>query len=240
MLIVQKYGGTSVGDAARVRAAAGRIAETYLLGHDVVAVLSAQGDTTDELLSLAAELNPSPPKRELDMLLATGEQRSVALMAICLARMGIPAVSLTGRQAGVRTDAAHGDARIRRVDTSRIRRELGRRRVVLVAGFQGADDADDVTTLGRGGSDTTAVALAAALGAARCQIFTDVDGVYTSDPRRDPAAKKYASISFDDMLALCHGGAQVLMDRSVELARRTGTRIEVLSALRRAPGTTVG
>lgn len=239
MLIVQKFGGSSVKDAERIRNAARIIAETFLLGHDVVAVLSAQGDTTDELLERAAELNAAPSMRELDMLLATGEQQSVALMAMCLESMALPVISLTGRQAGIRTDAAYGSARIRRVDTERLRRELDRRRIVLVAGFQGVNEYDDCTTLGRGGSDTTAVALAAALHADRCRIYTDVEGVYTTDPRKDKTAEKLAEISYDDMLKLASGGAQVLMDRSVELARRSGVVLEVLSSYVRAPGTVV-
>lgn len=239
MLIVQKFGGSSVKDAERIRNAARIIAETFLLGHDVVAVLSAQGNTTDELLERAAELNAAPSMRELDMLLATGEQQSVALMAMCLESMALPVISLTGRQAGIRTDAAYGSARIRRVDTERLRRELDRRRIVLVAGFQGVNEYDDCTTLGRGGSDTTAVALAAALHADRCRIYTDVEGVYTTDPRKDKTAQKLAEISYDDMLKLASGGAQVLMDRSVELARRSGVVLEVLSSYVRAPGTVV-
>lgn len=239
MLIVQKFGGSSVKDAARIRNAARIIAETFLLGHDVIVVLSAQGDTTDDLLEKAAELSPSPSKRELDMLLTTGEQQSAALMAICLERMGLPAVSLNGWQAGLRTDAAHGGARIRRVDTRRLRRELDQRRIVLVTGFQGVNRFGDYTTLGRGGSDTTAVALAAALRADRCQIYTDVEGVYTADPRRVPGARKLEEITYDKMLELTSMGAQVLMDRSVELARRCGVELEVLSSFVRAPGTKV-
>lgn len=239
MLIVQKFGGSSVKDAQHIRNAARIIAETYLIGHDVVAVLSAQGDATDDLLRKAAELSAAPSMRELDMLLATGEQQSVALMAMCLESMDLPVVSLTGRQAGIRTDADHGSARIRRVDTERVKRELSRRRIVLVAGFQGVSDSDDITTLGRGGSDTTAVALAAALHADRCRIYTDVEGVYTADPRKDPAARKLEAITYDDMLALISAGAQVLMDRSVELAKRSGVELEVLSSYVRAPGTRV-
>lgn len=239
MLIVQKFGGSSVKDAQHIRNAARIIAETYLIGHDVVAVLSAQGDATDDLLRKAAELSAAPSMREIDMLLATGEQQSVALMAMCLESMDLPVVSLTGRQAGIRTDADHGSARIRRVDTERVKRELSRRRIVLVAGFQGVSDSDDITTLGRGGSDTTAVALAAALHADRCRIYTDVEGVYTADPRKDPAARKLEAITYDDMLALISAGAQVLMDRSVELAKRSGVELEVLSSYVRAPGTRV-
>lgn len=239
MLIVQKFGGSSVADAARIRNVAGIIAESFLLGHDVVVVLSAQGDTTDELLEKAAEINPDPSKRELDMLLTTGEQQSIALMAMCLEGMGLPVVSLTGWQVGIRTDAHYGVARIRRVDTERLRRELDKKRIVLVAGFQGVNKFDDYTTLGRGGSDTTAVALAAALHADRCQIFTDVEGVYTADPRKVPGARKLEQITYDEMLELASMGAQVLMNRSVQLAKRYGVELEVLSSLVRAPGTKV-
>ena len=239
MLIVQKFGGSSVADASRIRNVAGIIAENYLCGHEMVVVLSAQGDTTDELLEKAAELNASPSKRELDMLLATGEQQSIALMAMCLEAMGLPVVSLTGWQAGVRTNTDYGAARIYRVNTERLRRELDKKRIVLVAGFQGVNKFDDYTTLGRGGSDTTAVALAAALRADKCQIFTDVEGVYTADPRKVPGARKLDEITYDEMLELASMGAQVLMNRSVQLAKRYGVELEVLSSLVRAPGTKV-
>ena len=239
MLIVQKFGGSSVANAERIRNVAGIIAESFLYGNDVVVVLSAQGDTTDDLLEKAAEINPDPSKRELDMLLATGEQQSIALMAMCLEGMGLPVVSLTGWQVGIRTDAHYGIARIRRVDTERLRRELDKKRIVLVAGFQGVNKFDDYTTLGRGGSDTTAVALAAALHADRCQIFTDVEGVYTADPRKVPGARKLEEITYDEMLELASMGAQVLMNRSVQLAKRYGVELEVLSSLVRAPGTKV-
>ena len=239
MLIIQKFGGSSVRDAERIRNAAQIIAEAFRAGHDIVVVLSAQGDTTDELLNKAAELNPRPSARELDMLLTTGEQQSVALMAMCLEDMALPVTSLTGWQAGIRTDAAHGSARITQIEPDRILRELERRRIVLVTGFQGVSEAGDYTTLGRGGSDTTAVALAAALHADRCQIYTDVEGVYTADPRKDKTAEKLDEISYDDMLKLISSGAQVLMDRSVELARRHGVELEVLSSFVRAPGTIV-
>lgn len=239
MLIVQKFGGSSVADTAKIKNAAAIIAETYLAGNELVVVLSAQGDTTDELLEKAAELNVSPSRRELDMLLATGEQQSIALMAMCIESMGLPVVSLTGWQAGMHTDAAYGDARIRRIDTERLRRELDMRRIVLVAGFQGLTKFDDVTTLGRGGSDATAVALAAALHADRCQIFTDVEGVYTADPRKVPAARKLDEISCDEMLELASMGAQVLMNRSVQLAKRYGVELEVLSSTARKSGTMV-
>ena len=239
MLIVQKFGGSSVADAARIRNVAGIIAETFLEGNETVVVLSAQGDTTDDLLEKAAEINPDPSKRELDMLLSTGEQQSIALMAMCLEGMGLPVVSLTGWQVGIHTDAAYGFARIRRVDAERLRRELDKKRIVLVAGFQGVNKFDDYTTLGRGGSDTTAVALAAALHADKCQIFTDVEGVYTADPRKVPGARKLEEITYDEMLELASMGAQVLMNRSVQLAKRYGVELEVLSSLVRAPGTKV-
>ena len=226
-------------DAARIKNVASIIAENYLYGHEVVVVLSAQGDTTDDLLAKAAELNSNPSKRELDMLLATGEQQSIALMAMCLESMGLPVVSLTAWQVGLTTNTAYGSARIRRVDTERLRRELDKKRIVLVAGFQGINKFDDYTTLGRGGSDTTAVALAAALHADRCQIYTDVEGVYTADPRKVSGAKKLEEITYDEMLELASMGAQVLMNRSVQLAKRYGVELEVLSSLVRKPGTKV-
>ncbi len=239
MLIVQKFGGSSVADAKRIRNVAGIIAETFLEGNDVVVVLSAQGDTTDDLLAKAAEINPAPSKRELDMLLTTGEQQSIALMAMCLEGMGLPVVSLTAWQIGLRTDADYGAARIRRIATERLKRELDKKRIVLVAGFQGITRFDDYTTLGRGGSDTTAVALAAVLHADRCQIFTDVEGVYTADPRKVPGARKLEEVTYDEMLELASMGAQVLMNRSVQMAKRYGVELEVLSSLVRAPGTKV-
>ena len=239
MLIVQKFGGSSVKDAERIRNVARIIAETFLLGHDVVVVLSAQGDTTDDLLAKAAELNGNPSKRELDMLLTTGEQQSVALMAMCLESMDLPVTSLCSWQVGLRTDTVYGSARIRRVETERLRRELDQHRIVLVAGFQGVNKYDDYTTLGRGGSDTTAVALAAALHADHCQIYTDVEGVYTADPRKVPGARKLPEITYDEMLELASMGAQVLMNRSVQLAKRYSVELEVLSSYVRAPGTKV-
>lgn len=239
MLIVQKFGGSSVADTAKIKNVAAIIAESYLAGNSLVVVLSAQGDTTDELLEKAAELNHNPSKRELDMLLTTGEQQSIALMAMCLEGMGLPVISLTGWQAGMHTDTAYGDARIRRIDTERLRRELDNKRIVLVAGFQGITKYDDITTLGRGGSDATAVALAAALHADRCQIFTDVEGVFTADPRKVPNARKLDEITCDEMLELASMGAQVLMNRSVQLAKRYGVELEVLSSILRKPGTIV-
>lgn len=239
MLIVQKFGGSSVANAERIKNVAAIIADTFLYGNDVVVVLSAQGDTTDDLLEKAAEINPNPSMREMDMLLTTGEQQSVALMAMCLEGMGLPVVSLTGWQVGIRTDSHYSSARIRRVATERLRQELDKRRIVLVTGFQGINKYDDYTTLGRGGSDTTAVALAAALHADRCQIYTDVEGVYTTDPRKVKAARKLDEITYDEMLELASLGAQVLMNRSVELAKRYNVELEVLSSLVRKPGTKV-
>lgn len=239
MLIVQKFGGSSVADAEKIRRVAGIIAGNYCEGHDTVVVLSAQGDTTDDLIEKAGSINARPSKREMDVLLSTGEQQSVALMAMALEAMNLPVVSLTGWQVGMETSMAYGNARIMRVSTERIRRELDKRRIVVVAGFQGVDRNEDITTLGRGGSDTTAVALAAALHADKCQIFTDVEGVYTADPRKVPQAKKLEEITYDEMLELASLGAQVLHNRSVEMAKRYGVVIEVLSSYVRKPGTKV-
>ena len=220
MLIVQKFGGSSVADAAKVKRVAGIIADTYSEGHDVVVVLSAQGDTTDDLIGKARELNPRPSKREMDVLLSTGEQQSVALMSMALEAIGLPVVSLTGWQVGLETNTSYGSARIVRVSTERIRRELDKRRIVVVAGFQGIDRNEDITTRGRGGSDTTAVAIAAVLHADKCQIYTDVEGVYTADPRKVNGARKLDERTYDEMLELASLGAQVLMNRSVELETR--------------------
>lgn len=239
MLIVQKFGGSSLANAERMRHVAGIIADAYIEGHDIVAVLSAQGDTTDDLLKKAHELNKKPSRRELDVLLSTGEQQAVALMAMTLEEMGLPVVSLTGRQIGVLTNTSYGMARIMRVDTQRLRLELDKRRIVIAAGFQGYDRNEDITTLGRGGSDATAVALAAVLHADKCQIYTDVDGVYTADPNRVPNAIKLNEITYDEMLELASLGAQVLMNRSVELAKRYGVILEVLSSRERKSGTKV-
>ena len=239
MLIVQKYGGSSVADAAKIERVAGIIADTYRAGNEVVVVLSAQGDTTDDLIEKAREINPEPSKREMDMLLTVGEQISVALMAMQLEKMRLPAVSLTGWQIEMNTNSTHGAARIKSVSTERIRRELDKNRIVLVAGFQGVNKFGDVTTLGRGGSDTTAVAIAAVLGADKCQIYTDVDGVYTADPRKVPGAKKLSAITYDEMLELASLGSQVLHNRSVELAKRYHVDLEVLSSYERKPGTKV-
>ena len=239
MFIVQKFGGSSVADAEKMRRVAGGIADTYAEGHDVVVVLSAQGDTTDDLIEKAHEINPRPSKREMDVLLSTGEQQSVALMAMTLEAMGLPVVSITGWQVGIETNANYGSARIMRISSERIRRELDKRRIVVVAGFQGIDKNDDITTLGRGGSDTTAVALAAVLHADKCQIYTDVEGVYTADPRKVQGARKLKEITYDEMLELASLGAQVLHNRSVEMAKRYGVIIEVLSSYVRKPGTKV-
>ena len=240
MLYVRKYGGTSLADGEKMLAAARRAAELNRQGHQVVLVVSAQGHTTDEMIRKAREINRRGSLREMDAYLSVGEQMSAALMAMALGALGQPAVSLTGFQAGIRTDEIHGNARILSVDTERICRELEAGKIVVVAGFQGLDGKDDITTLGRGGSDTTAVALAAYLGADRCQIFTDVDGVYDRDPRVYPDARRFDRISYDKMLGLIENGAQVLHDRSVELARDHGIPVEVLSAFRDAPGTVVG
>ena len=238
-LIVQKFGGSSVRDAQRIRNVAGIIAETYLEGNDVLVVLSAQGDTTDDLIAKAEEINSHPSKREMDMLLSTGEQISVALCAMALESMGLPCVSLTAWQVGIQTTAVHGDARIKRIDSERVQTELDQHRIVLITGFQGMDRAGDVTTLGRGGSDTSAVALAAAFRAKLCQIYTDVDGVYTADPRIVPNARHLDEITYDEMLELASQGAGVLHNRSVELAKKFRVDLEVLSSLERKPGTKV-
>ena len=238
-LIVQKFGGSSVRDAQRIRNVAGIIAETYLEGNDVLVVLSAQGDTTDDLIAKAEEINSHPSKREMDMLLATGEQISVALCAMALESMGLPCVSLTAWQVGIQTTAVHGDARIKRIDSERVQAELDQHRIVLITGFQGMDRVGDVTTLGRGGSDTSAVALAAAFRAKLCQIYTDVDGVYTADPRIVPNARHLDEITYDEMLELASQGAGVLHNRSVELAKKFRVDLEVLSSLERKPGTKV-
>lgn len=234
-----KFGGTSLGDTQRLYRAARRIAALYRAGHQVVAVLSARAGATDALLARAREIDPDCCGRELDALLATGEQVSVSLCALALGRLGIPAVSLCGWQAGLETDGCHGSARVLRLSCDRILRELKAGRVAVVAGFQGVDAHGDITTLGRGGSDTTAVALAAFLEADVCRICTDVDGVYDRDPRRYPEAVKYEVISYDDMLTLARSGARVLHDRCVELAKLYGVPIEVCSSFTETPGTLV-
>ena len=238
-LIVQKFGGTSVKDRDRIFNVARIVANTRNQGNDVVVVVSAQGDTTDDLITKAAEITSDPSHREMDMLLATGEQISVALCAMALESMGLPCVSLTAWQVGIQTTAVHGDARIKRIDSERVQAELDQHRIVLITGFQGMDRAGDVTTLGRGGSDTSAVALAAAFRAKLCQIYTDVDGVYTADPRIVPNARHLDEITYDEMLELASQGAGVLHNRSVELAKKFRVDLEVLSSLERKPGTKV-
>ena len=240
MLIVQKYGGTSLGDAEKIRTAAGRVAALSQQGHRVVVVVSAQGDTTDLLIRKAEEVNRRGSVREMDACLSAGEQISAALMAMAIGAMGYPAVSLSGWQAGIETDGIHGNAQITNIRGGRIRRELEAGRIVVVAGFQGMDAEGNITTLGRGGSDTTAVALAAYLQADKCQIFTDVDGVYNRDPRIYPDASRFGRISYGKMMELVENGAQVLHDRSIVLAQRHGIAVEVLSAFTGAPGTIVG
>lgn len=237
--IVQKFGGSSVADTERIYRVARRITETYQKGNDVVVVLSAQGDTTDDLIEKAREISDTPSRREMDVLLSCGEQISIALMAMAIEKLGFPVVSLCAWQIGLATDSNHMDARIRRIDTERLRGELDKKRIVLVAGFQGVSRAGDVTTLGRGGSDTTAVALAVALQADLCQIFTDVDGVYTCDPRLVPEARKLDEITYSEMLELASLGAQVLHNRSVELAKSYHVPLEVLSSFTGNAGTKV-
>ena len=237
--IVQKFGGSSVADAERIFRVARRITSTYQAGNDVCVVLSAQGDTTDDLIAKANEINPDASRREMDMLLSCGEQISIALMAMAIEKLGFPVVSLCGWQIGMMTDSNHSAARIRRVDCDRVREELDKKRIVLVAGFQGVNRQGDVTTLGRGGSDTTAVALAVALQADLCQIYTDVDGVYTCDPRLVPDARKLDEITYSEMLELASLGAQVLHNRSVELAKSYSVPLEVLSSFTENPGTIV-
>ena len=238
-LIVQKFGGSSVKDRDRIFNVARIVANTHNAGNDVVVVVSAQGDTTDDLIAKAGEITHNPSAREMDMLLATGEQISISLLAMALNELGCHAISLTGWQAGFRTDRAYTKARISRLETERISSELERNRVVVVAGFQGLNKLDDITTLGRGGSDTSAVAIAAALHADRCQIFTDVEGVYTADPRKVRNTRKLEEITFDEMLELASLGAQVLNNRSVELAKKYNVELEVLSSLNPIPGTVV-
>lgn len=238
-IIVQKFGGTSVADTERLRNVADIVTSTYKQGNDVVVVVSAQGDTTDDLIEKAAEINDSPSKREMDVLLNTGEQISMSLLAMAIEKLGFPVVSLTGWQVGMETDRNYGGARIKRVTADRIRSELDRKRIVIVAGFQGVNREGDITTLGRGGSDTSAVAIAATLGADLCQIYTDVDGVYTADPRIVKNARKLNVITYDEMLELASLGAQVLHNRSVEMAKKYNVDLEVVSSFTRNPGTKV-
>ena len=239
MLIVKKFGGTSVGDQERIMNVARRCAEEYSKGNDVVVVLSAMGKTTDILLKTAREINPKAPKRELDMLMTTGEQTSVALMAIALDSLGIPAVSLNAFQVRMETTSVYGNARLKKIDKERSLHELASRKIVIVTGFQGVNRYEDYTTLGRGGSDTTAVALAAALHADACEIYTDVDGVFTADPRIVPGARKLSEITYDEMLDLATCGAGVLHNRSVEMAKKYGVPLVVRSSLNNSEGTIV-
>lgn len=240
MLIVQKYGGTSLGDAEKIRSAASRVTALSQQGHRIVVVVSAQGHTTDRMIEEATKINRRGSNREMDAYLAAGEQMSAALMAMAIGALGYPAVSLTGWQAGIETDPVHGNAQIQNIRCDRIQKELEAGKIVVVAGFQGIDADGDITTLGRGGSDTTAVALAAYLKADKCQIFTDVDGVYNRDPRIYADATRFGRISYEKMLALVENGAQVLHGRSVEFAERYGIAVEVLSAFTGLPGTLVG
>ncbi len=238
-LIVQKFGGSSVANAERLFNVARIISDTYNQKNSVVVVVSAQGDTTDELIEKAMEINPHPSKREMDALLSTGEQISASLLAMALEKLGYPVISLTGWQAGFHTDTNHGASRIKDVQAERIENELAKNNIVIVTGFQGINRYDDITTLGRGGSDTSAVAIAAVLKADLCQIYTDVDGVYTADPRKVKNAKKLDEITFDEMLELATLGAQVLHNRSVEMAKKYNVNLEVVSSLERVPGTKV-
>lgn len=239
MLIVKKFGGTSVANKERIFNVARRCVEEYKKGNDVIVVLSAMGDTTDDLLELAAQITDKPPKRELDMLLSTGEQISVALAAMAVESLGVPAVSLNAFQVAMRTTSRHSNARLKKIDKERIKVELANKKIVFVTGFQGVNKYDDITTLGRGGSDTTAVAIAAALNADACEIYTDVDGVYTADPRIIPNAKKLDEITYDEMLDLATLGAQVLHNRSVGLAKKYDVPLVVRSSLTDAEGTVV-
>lgn len=238
-LIVQKFGGTSVKDADKIFNVAKIVTQTYSKGNNVVVVVSAQGDTTDKLIEKAKEINANPSKREMDVLLSTGEQISISLLAMAIEKLGFPVVSLTGWQAGFATNSNYGNARIRRIDKERLDLELDKKNIVIVAGFQGLNRYDDITTLGRGGSDTSAVALAATLHADLCQIYTDVDGVYTADPRIVNNAVKLEEISFNEMLELASLGAKVLHNRSVEMAKKYNVNLEVLSSIEDKPGTKV-
>lgn len=237
-LIVQKFGGSSVADAAKVINVAERVTETYKAGNQVIVVVSAQGDTTDDLITKANEINPDASKREMDVLLSSGEQISIALLAMAIEKIGCPVVSLTGWQAGFNTNAASGNARINNIDTERMQSELDRRNIIVVAD-SGLGKYDNITTLGRGGSDTSAVAIAAAMRADKCEIYTDVDGVYTADPRICKDAKKLDEITYDEMLELASLGANVLHNRSVEMAKKYNVKLEVKSSFERVPGTLV-
>ena len=238
-LIVQKFGGSSVANAERVMNVARIVTDTYKAGNDVVVVVSAQGDTTDDLIEKANEINPKAKNRELDQLLCAGEQISISLLAMAIESLGFPVISLLGWQAGFNTNSVYGSARIKNIKPNRLQAELARHNIVVVAGFQGINRYDDLTTLGRGGSDTSAVAIAAALHADKCQIFTDVEGVYTADPRKVDNARKLKEITYDEMLELATLGAQVLNNRSVEMAKKYSVELEVLSSLNPIPGTIV-
>lgn len=238
-LVVQKFGGSSVRDAEHIMNVAKIVTSSYKNGNDIIVVVSAQGDTTDDLIDKAAEINPKPSKREMDMLLSAGEQISASLLAMAIEGMGFSVVSLLGWQAGFSTSSDYGSARIKKVDTSRLKKEIDKSNIVIVTGFQGTNRYGDMTTLGRGGSDTSAVAIAAAMHADLCQLFTDVDGIYTADPRKVPGAIKLDTISYDEMLELATLGAQVLHNRSVEMAKKYGIELEVLSSLTGEKGTIV-
>ena len=238
-LIVQKFGGSSVANAERVMNVARIVTDTYKQGNDVIVVVSAQGDTTDDLIDKAKEISEKPSKREMDMLLCAGEQISIALLSMAIEKLGFPVISLLGWQAGFLTNSTYGSARIKKIRTDRLKNEIGNKKIVVVAGFQGICKYDDMTTLGRGGSDSSAVAIAAAMHADRCQIFTDVEGVYTADPRKIKNAQKLKEITYDEMLELATLGAQVLNNRSVEIAKKYNVELEVLSSLTRAEGTIV-
>lgn len=238
-LIVQKFGGSSVANAERVMNVARIVTDTYKAGNDVVVVVSAQGDTTDDLIAKANEINPTAAKREMDQLMAAGEQISISILAMAIESMGFPVISLLGWQAGFNTNSVYGSARIKNIKPNRLQAEIAKRNIVVVAGFQGLNRYDDLTTLGRGGSDTSAVAIAAALHADKCQIYTDVEGVYTADPRKVEGAKKLSEITYDEMLELATLGAQVLNNRSVEMAKKYSVELEVLSSLNPIPGTIV-
>lgn len=239
MLVVKKFGGTSVANKERIYNVANRCIEEYKKGNDVVVVLSAMGKYTDELITMAKDINPNPPKREMDMLFTIGEQMSVALMSMAMANLGVPSISLNAFQVAMHTTSVYGNARIKRIDCERVRNELEQHKIVIITGFQGVNKFDDYTTLGRGGSDTTAVALAAALHADKCEIYTDVDGVYTADPRVVKNARKLDQVTYDEMLELATLGAGVLHNRSVELAKKYGVQLVVRSSLNTNEGTIV-
>ncbi len=238
-LIVQKFGGTSVADNHHLFNVAKKVTDMHSKGHDVIVVVSAQGDTTDNLIKTAKSINSNASKREMDVLLSTGEQISISLLCMAIEKLGFKAISLTGWQAGYLTDSCHYNAKISKINTERIKKELAKKNIVVIAGFQGINENEDITTLGRGGSDTSAVAVAAATKADICKIYTDVNGVYTADPRIVPSAKKISTISYDEMFALSSYGAQVLNDRSIEIAKKYGVEIEVLSSMSRNTSGTI-